>query len=99
MRWFALFALILAGSFAGCGRTSPTPPVAVAPGKSFQPALPTKAQPKLKTIRLWLGPEELVTELALTPEQEQTGMMFRTNMAENSECYLSLPGRVRFHFG
>lgn len=34
-------------------------------------------------MKLWLGPEEMVTELALTGRQMQTGMMFRTNMAEN----------------
>jgi uncharacterized membrane protein (UPF0127 family) len=34
-------------------------------------------------MKLWLGAEELETELALTPSQQQTGMMFRTNMAEN----------------
>jgi uncharacterized membrane protein (UPF0127 family) len=38
----------------------------------------------LQTIRLWLGAEELMTELALTAEQAQTGMMFRTNLAENA---------------
>jgi uncharacterized membrane protein (UPF0127 family) len=44
---------------------------------------PTKAQPKLKTLKFWLGAEELVTELALTPQEVETGMMFRTQMAEN----------------
>ena len=84
MRWFALILLILAGSFAGCGKKSPPPPIVAAPTQPAQPALPTKAQPPLKTIRLWLGAEELVTELALTAEQVQTGMMFRTNLAENA---------------
>ena len=84
MRWFAVLLLILAGTFAGCGKKSPTPPLVAAPTQPHQPALPTKAQPPLKTIRLWLGAEELVTELALTAEQVQTGMMFRTNLAENA---------------
>jgi uncharacterized protein len=79
MRWFALIMCILAGFFVGC-KKAPPPPVA-APS---MPALPTKAQPQLQTIRLWLGSEELKTELALTREQEETGMMFRTNMAENA---------------
>ena len=98
MRWLALFTLVLAGSFAGCGKSSPTPPVAVAPGQPSQPALPTKAQARLKTIRLWLGPEELATELALTPDQEQTGMMFRTNMAENAAMLFvfARPSQVSF---
>jgi uncharacterized membrane protein (UPF0127 family) len=84
MRWFVLILLMLAGSFAGCGKKSSTPPIAAAPGQPSQPALPTKAQPQLKTVRLWLGAEELVTEMALTAEQVQTGMMFRTNLAENA---------------
>jgi uncharacterized membrane protein (UPF0127 family) len=84
MRWFALVLLILAGSFAGCEKNTDVPPVAAAPAQPAQHVLPTKAQPQLKTIRLWLGAEELVTELAMTAEQVETGMMFRTNMAENA---------------
>ena len=44
------------------------------------PGLPTAAQPKLPTIKLWLGAEEMSAELAVTPTQIQTGMMFRTNI-------------------
>lgn len=47
------------------------------------PGLPTKAQPKLPTIKVWLGAEELIAETAVSPVQVETGMMFRTNMAEN----------------
>lgn len=53
--------------------------------------LPTKAQPTLPTIRLWLGTEELLSEMAVTAEQEMTGMMFRTNMAENAGMIFPLP--------
>jgi len=88
MRWFVLILLTLAGTFAGCQKESPPPPPAAIPS---QHAYPTKAQPKLQTLRLWLGPEELQTELALTPEQMETGMMFRTNMAENTGMLFVLP--------
>ena len=44
---------------------------------------PTEAQPKLKTLKFWLGAEELITELAISPKEIETGMMFRTQMAEN----------------
>jgi uncharacterized membrane protein (UPF0127 family) len=100
MRWFALITLILAGSFAGCEKKSETSPVAVtpAPTQPSQPALPTKAQPRLQTIHLWLGSEDLVTELALSPEQEQTGMMFRTNMPENTGMLFILPGPQQASF-
>ena len=37
-------------------------------------------QPKLKTMKLWMGAHEIVSELALTAKQRQDGMMHRTNM-------------------
>jgi uncharacterized membrane protein (UPF0127 family) len=89
MRWFALIMFILAGFFAGCKKAEPPPSTAAAAPPQL--VLPTHAQPQLQTIRLWLGPEELVTELALTFEQEETGMMFRTNMAENAGMLFVLP--------
>lgn len=60
--------------------------------------LPTAAQPKLQTMKLWLGAEEMAAELALTAEQVQTGMMFRTNLAENAGMLFvfSVPHRASF---
>ena len=43
----------------------------------------THAQPKLPTIKIWLGSEELTAEMALRRVEIATGMMFRTNMLEN----------------
>jgi uncharacterized protein len=43
---------------------------------------PSKAQPKLPTIKLWVGPHEIVSEIAATPDQRQMGMMYRTSMGE-----------------
>lgn len=42
-------------------------------------------------MKLWLGAEELVTELAVTGLQMQTGMMFRTNMEENAGMLFVFP--------
>jgi uncharacterized protein len=72
-------------------------PAASTPGPA-NPALPAQAQPRLQTIRLWLGAEELVTELALSGIQQQTGMMFRTNMAENAGMLFvfGVPHRASF---
>jgi uncharacterized membrane protein (UPF0127 family) len=67
------------GCASGCKKAAPT---AAEPDTS--PPLPTAAQPKLQTMKLWLGAEEMVAELALTPDQVRTGMMFRTNLAENA---------------
>jgi uncharacterized membrane protein (UPF0127 family) len=43
---------------------------------------PAHAQERLQTLKLWLGTNELTAELALTLDQIETGMMWRTNMAE-----------------
>ena len=62
------------------------------------PASPTyhlnHAQPKLPTVKLWLGTQELNTEVALTVTQISTGMMFRTNLAE-TEAMLFVFGEPR----
>ena len=89
MRWFALISLILAGAFAGCQKDTPpaAPPTtasANSPGRPAGPSDPTNAQPKLKTIRLWLGTAEVQAELALSFDQVRTGLMYRTNMAEDA---------------
>ena len=62
------------------------------------PALPTEAQPKLQTMKLYVGGEEVTAELALTQQQEMTGMMFRTNIEENSGMLFvfSYPSRQAF---
>jgi len=78
---------------AGC-----TKPPAVAPPPTVLSTEPTQAQPRLATLKLWLGPEELITELALTEEQERTGMMFRTNMPENEAMIFVFPFPQRASF-
>ncbi len=49
------------------------------------------AQPKLPTLKVWLGDQELITEIARTPVQIATGMMFRTNMPENTAMIFVFP--------
>lgn len=84
--------LVIATTIAvmlGCGACNKSPgPAAAAPAV---PGLPTKAQPKLQTTKLWLGTEELVAELALTGEQQQTGMMFREKLGENEGMLFVFP--------
>lgn len=46
------------------------------------PAYLTNAQPRLQTMKMFVGPHELTTELALKPIEIYTGMMWRTNMPE-----------------
>ena len=67
-------------------------PAAAPPGQPTQtmvhPPQPTSyamtnAQPKLPTVKLWLGPKEIEAEIASTTVQIATGMMFRKEMGEN----------------
>jgi uncharacterized membrane protein (UPF0127 family) len=88
-----LVALGLCGGCAGCHKAA-SPPTLEAAG----PALPTAAQPKLQTMKLWLGAEEMVAELALTAQQMRTGMMFRTNLAENAGMLFVFPIAHRASF-
>ncbi len=66
--------------------------------RRFLSSEPTQAQPKLPTIKLWLGSEELAAEMALTPEQERTGMMFRTNITDADAMLFVLPVPQRASF-
>jgi uncharacterized protein len=89
----ALAIAVLAGCEAGCRKTE-----LPAAEPEAGPGLPTAAQPKLQTMKLWLGAEEMVVELALTPQQQQTGMMFRTNLAENAGMLFVFPAPHRAQF-
>jgi uncharacterized membrane protein (UPF0127 family) len=65
--------------------TSSPPVTAVAP-----PYLP-HAQPRLTTMKLYVGNQELTTELALKPVEIFTGMMWRTNMPEGEAMLFVFP--------
>ena len=51
----------------------------------------TNAQPRLQTIKLYVGAEEVSTELAMKPVEIFTGMMWRTNMPENEAMLFVFP--------
>jgi len=89
-----LVLCLLPTLWAGCGKTAPPPPSASA----GEPPLPTHAQPKLPTLRLYLGAQTLDAELALTPVQEQTGMMFRTNILDTDAMLFDLHAPVQASF-
>jgi uncharacterized membrane protein (UPF0127 family) len=110
MNGLQLIALPAAAlALGGCGKPSAAAPgtgPAAPPASSTAPASPfvsipglaTKAQPKLQTIKVWLGAEELITEMAVQPAQVETGMMFRTNMAENEAMIFVLPYEQQARF-
>lgn len=47
---------------------------------------------------LYIGAQTLDTELALTPEQEETGLMYRTNITDETAMLFVLPGPERASF-
>ena len=92
MNWLpVVLAAILA---AGCKKAQTT----LAP---VDPAnqLPTQAQPKLRTMKIYLGAETLDAELAITPREEETGMMFRTNITDESAMLFVLREPIRAPYG
>lgn len=60
---------------------------------------PVNAQARLPNVKLWLGSQELVAEIARAPQELATGMMFRTNMAPNEAMLFLLPvaGQASFY--
>jgi uncharacterized protein len=79
-----LMLLLAATLLAGCKKTEPV----AAPPENWQPM---QAQPKLPTMKIYLGAQTLDAELALTGRQEQTGMMFRTNIQDSDSMLFVLP--------
>ena len=87
--------LLLAATFlVGCQKSAD-----VAPTPSVDDLLPKQAQPKLPTIKIYLGAEQLDAELAHTAEQEETGMMFRTNITDESAMLFVLREPIRAPYG
>lgn len=80
---------------AGCSKASP--PAAVL-ATSINDVLPKQAQAKLTTMKLYLGAETLDAELALTEQQEMTGMMYRTNIQDTDAMIFVLPFTQQANF-
>jgi len=90
-----LFSLLLATVLTGCTKPdAAAPPAATA----LDDLLPKHAQPKLRTMKIYLGAETLDAELALTGQEEMTGMMFRTNILETDAMLFVLPLPQRASF-
>jgi uncharacterized protein len=85
--------LLAAVLWAGCQKSADVAPAA--PADNW---LPTQAQPKLRTMKIYLGPETLDAELALTIEQQRTGMMFRTNIQETDAMLFVFPRPMQASF-
>lgn len=80
--------LLVAAFWAGCQKSADVaPPV--------NEGLPKQAQPKLPTMKIYLGVETLDAELALTPREQEIGMMFRTNVTDESAMLFVLSQPIR----
>ncbi|HSY75008.1 MAG TPA: DUF192 domain-containing protein [Dongiaceae bacterium] len=88
-----LALLLLAAFLVGCKKAE-----TAAALPSPENSLPTQAQPKLPTMKIYLGAETLDAELALTEKEEQTGMMFRTNIQDVDSMLFVLPQPQRAAF-
>jgi len=87
---FPLLAALMLAGCNGCNKPATAAGgVGANPGSGAAEIDPLRghllhAQPKLPTVKIWLGAEELIAEIASEPVQIATGMMFRTNMPENT---------------
>ena len=97
MHILKFFPLVLAlALLAGCQKpAAQTPPIS---SDLDSNGVPTHGQAKLPTIKLYIGPMVLDTEMALTEMQEKTGMMFRTNIQDSDSMIFvfSTPQQVGF---
>jgi uncharacterized membrane protein (UPF0127 family) len=86
---------------AGCDQPKSAAPPSAAPPAPLQTTPEghlNQAQPKLRTMKLFLGNQELITELCTNNVQRMTGMMFRTNLAENEAMLFVFPYEHRTSF-
>ena len=90
------FACVLAALLSvSCSKSeTPAAPAAL----TLDDILPKHAQPKLPTMKIYLGAETFDAELALTSDEEMTGMMFRTNIQETDAMLFVLPQPQRANF-
>lgn len=99
MNILCLVALLLLGvACGGCGKEATSSQANGSSAPLGDPGEPTQAQPKLRTMKLYIGTKEMVAELALTPQEIRTGMMFRTNMEPNAGMLFALPYNQRAAF-
>ena len=68
---------------AGCGPQAARPAAIPQPANALDRGEPARAQPRLPTVKVWLGTNQITAEVAKTPNQIQTGMMFRKSIGED----------------
>ncbi len=96
MNWLKAIVLVTLFWSTGCVESetktnTKASEVSSAPKRVPGQAYLDRAQPKLRTVKLWLGNNELVTEIAMSRTEIATGMMYRTEMAENEGMIFVFP--------
>jgi uncharacterized protein len=94
--WMALLGAFLVLQ-PGC-EEKPIEKSTASPPPTIEHQSPVAAQPRLPTLKLWLGSQEITAEIAGTPGQVETGMMWRTNMAEMEGMLFVFPRPHRASF-
>lgn len=97
MRSYPVLAVFVGALWIGAGCDKPST-ITAAPPPATTNHVAGKAQPKLPTLKLWLGAEELTTEVARSVPQLQAGMMFRETMDEREGMLFILPFPQRASF-
>jgi len=97
-RWVSAVGLAVATLFlAGCNRTGGATSRPADEAAAAAPYL-NHAQPRLPTLKLWLGSAELEAEVARRNVEIYTGMMFRTNLADTAAMLFVFPTPDRRSF-
>lgn len=81
----------------GCG-PSASAPSATTVTKVEAAEANREPQPKLPTLKLWIGAQEMVTEIARAPAEHERGMMFRKQMGEQEGMIFIFPQPKRTAF-
>lgn len=91
--WNLAWAAVGATCWMGCNSSQPVSPTTA----TARPAS-GNAQPKLATIKLWLGAQEMIAEQALAQSEIERGMMFRKEMGEFEGMLFVFPEPHRTRF-
>ena len=88
-----VISVLLAAIGFGCQKAATS---SYSPNNDY--AVPTHAQPPLPTVKIYLGAESLDAELAVTPMEEATGLMYRTNITDDTAMLFDLHQPMRASF-
>jgi uncharacterized membrane protein (UPF0127 family) len=90
-----LTLILLAAFWVGCQK-----PATKSANDSNAPGyyVPTQAQAPLPTVKIYLGAETLNAELAVSAEEEATGLMYRTNITDDTAMLFNLHQPMRASF-